>query len=300
MPKRRRYSRRRRKQSLKKRVRRLEIDNSAQMSNLLYKEISTDYIETDPNVATYTSYSITSKSQMAKPMAQLRYYNPSAPSTLITADAADLAETNKVMFRNIYAGITLKNNYRAPVKVTVYCLETKSDTNTGPNAQMDAAIADQVLQQGATTWNKANPNIYPTELTFFKQKWKVLDSCTKVLANGRSMTCRCNIPNFWYSPAYNDVNTNNFTTKYKSRVFYVRTQGVLGHEAAGVTDGADVGYIGGSLDVSQLIRYNVRYDAGGPSLNLIYVDNPAADTSTTANAVGVLNAQNVTNSGGFT
>lgn len=229
--------------------------------NLEFRNIDSRYIRTagynqtnhslcdDVNMAAYESV-----------LGNLKFFNPSAPGTLISASGATGTYYREYLFRSVSSIHTVKNNYQIPCKVTLYYCTVKNDTNIGPITAFTDGISD-----GS---NAASTSLFInlTDSDEFNDLWRIAKKKTKLLLPGRQMSLSYRFNNMLYSPATYDSHTSTYQKRFKCFVVICRVEGVQAHDSAA----NEVGFTNAGVDVTWRTSYKVQYDAGG-DINYLYV-----------------------------
>ena len=184
----------------------------------------------------------------------LRYYDPSTPGTLITANFNTGTYQRSVHFKSVTQSMLLRNNYQSDVKVKVYLCTPKKDTNQGPSAAWTAGIADNP----ATIATTALLNQYPTDFQVFNDLWKVKVAVNTTLAPGESAKASHTAKDFEYDPAVVDSHALTYQRKYKSFAWLLVVSGVPSHDSAL----SQIGLAQAGIDYVMNRTCIVSYDAG--------------------------------------
>lgn len=251
----------RRKVSIKKRVRALERKTADIMSSLSYKGVECKQLLTTVNTATYDEFAINDAGYIESVLAQLRYYDPSTPGTIITAPGATGSYERKFSIKS-YLSATMKNNYQIPVDVKVYTYRCAADTGTSPTSWLDSCLADNA----STT--KASPLIFPTDANDMGDLWKLDGVKSYRLRPGATVTHGYGVPLVSYDPSEYDNHVFASQPDFKTSYIVIRLTGVVTHDSTTTTL---VGLAPGGLDIIYKRVSNVRYNAGGPSMTYTYI-----------------------------
>lgn len=203
-------------------------------------------------------------------MQNLRYYNPSVPGTLVTADASTGTYARQIHFESVYQKLTVKNNYQVPAKVTIISFMPKKDTNNTPTGLYSSGITDQTISGSATS-----PLSYITDIDMVTDTWKVVASKSRVLLPGREMHMTHRTKPFDYDPSVVDTQTNAYQRQFQAQLFVIRVEGVIAHDST-LSEHTS---LTAAVDVLKDTKFVMTYDAG---VNLNdYSYNNAADASFT-------------------
>lgn len=207
-------------------------------------------------------------SSIESDIANLRYYDPATPGTLVTANAATGTYSRDVHISSTYHKLNLCNNYEVPCRVTVYYCGVKEDTSQNMGTVYAAGITDQVV----TSADQTEPLIFPFELDMVKSLWRQIKTKTRILQPGQEMTCTYSTGSFDYEPAVVDTHNLNFQRNYRGFQWFVRVEGVTGHDSAVTTE---QGTLQAGVDACAERIVRITYDAG-VNLNDISFNDQAA------------------------
>lgn len=186
----------------------------------------------------------------------LRYFNPSVPGTLVTADATTATYSHDMKFKNVYAKLHFKNNYLVPVDVKIYLCIAKNDTNSTPIATMESGISDQYT----SAQDSNDALVYLTDIERVKEQWKVDCVFDKTLYAGQEGTVTHSTGEFDYDPSHFDEETTIYQKQWKAFTWVVRLDGPLSHDS--VNAGTEIGRSRATIDYELLTTVNIEYDAG--------------------------------------
>jgi len=252
-----------RPKSLKSQVKHLSKMIKSDQAYHLYKSYSASNV-TATTGATHIWYPVVSATNLEASMANLRYYDPSVPGTLTTANASTGTYSRQVHFKNVYGSLEIANNYQIPCKVKVYLVKPKSDTNISPITYYTNGITDQVISGG----NADTPGLYLTDIDVFRNQYSARVIKDITLDAGSACSVSYSVSGIDYDPSMYDSHTLDFQPKFKSFGFVIRTEGCLGHD----NSADEQGLLRAEVDVIQLNKFSIVYDAG-VNLNDIYVSD---------------------------
>lgn len=207
----------------------------------------------------------------------LRFFNPSVPATLTTADPTAGTFSHDVHFDSIHSKIDVVNNYQVPVDMKIYLCKVKGQTGSTPIAIYDAS--DSVL--GGVTESTASL-LYLTEVETVLQNWDVKCVSSKRLNAGQTASASYTVKDVKYDPSHADNISDAYQKTFKSFVWVVRIQGILGHDAVNYT--TEIGLLNASVDIQLVNIAKITYDAG-IELNDIFISE-GRDTFTNVGTVG--------------
>lgn len=197
-------------------------------------------------------------------MANLRYYNPSVPGTLVTANAATGTYSRIVHIESMTTKLNIRNNYQVPCIVTVYCCKPKQDTNVAVLTYYSDGATDQVISGGSVV----TPPLYITDIDLVNESWKVKKLKKRYLRPGDEITVRHSEYNIDYDPSMVDTHNLAYQAKYKNYALITRLEGVIAHDTAADESAM---YLAG-IDTQYTHIYKFIYDAG-VNLNDIFIDD---------------------------
>lgn len=208
---------------LKGQVRELKRMAEADMGTLIYRDKEAKRYVCSENVQFPGNATGMSISVVQEALAQLRYYDPSTPTTLVVADGDSGSFQKEFYVKRSYAHLLLRNNYKVPVNVTVYVCTPKVDTSIDPVSAWSNGLTDS--SNGSTS----NLNIFPSDSEQFKDLWNVVKSSKKYLNAGSSMTISHASKCFQYDPSLVDSHALQYQKKFGAFVFMTVISGVVGH-----------------------------------------------------------------------
>ncbi len=257
--------------ALEKRVAKLKTLSETSLGHLIYRLRSTGRVLSTSNVATHTGITGNTVTTLETVLAQLRYYNPAVPGTLITASGVTAAFTHDFVFTRTFLKVTAVNNYQVPCICTIYVCVPKRDTSIAPTTAFTNGLTDA----GAPT--ATSPLVYLTDSQQFQDIWRIHKSNKSVLQAGQHMSCVFTPGIYDYDPSLTDSQTDSYQPSNKGCAFVIRVEGVLGHDA--VED--EQATIAAGVDFQLDRTFEVQYDAG-VDLTWIHISD-TSNTFTTAN-----------------
>lgn len=272
-----------RKQSLKKRLSRLEKKVSNETSLIIYKYDSKDTVRPTAGSASYSSRSALDNQLIELALGQARFFDPATPGTLITASLATPTFSQKVLF-SVYSTCVIKNNYQIPCMVTFGVVLPKLDTSDPPQTTWAAGLVDQGNPDNTSTLLNWSDSTQMSEVWTVKGKWR-----TVVLAPGRQVTMTYFTKPFTYDPSYTDSYTSTVSKRTRSAIFAYRVQGLLGHDTS---VSSEVGMAPAGVDVYVRNDMKVQYNSGGASVKTIILNENASQSFTNGAVVSQLLVDN--------
>jgi len=256
---------------LQSQVKTLARANKADMGLLTYRSRTSGRNLAAENVTSYVDIAIWSTTYIESVLGQLRYYDPSAPSTLVQADGTTGSFMKDFYFKRAFCKLTVRNNYQSPAVIAVYNCCVKDDTSVQPYTAMTQGLTDVGAPSATSTL------VWPTDSPQFRDLWRV-DKTTKVtLQPGEECIVTHQIPPFSYDPSLVDSHSQVFQTRYKGFGFLVRTCGVIGHDTVADQQGILPAGIDWTLDRSVQVEYSA-----GADIEYVYVTDSLDSMTTSA------------------
>lgn len=197
----------------------------------------------------------------------LRFYD-STGNALDTADPTSNTFSHDVHFKNVHSKLTVRNNYHVPCRVKVYLCKAKSDTTQGVVSTYTAGLVDQCVTAGADT---ESPLMYPTDIEMVKEQWDIDCVIDKYMLSGDQYEASHSTGQFSYDPSHADTETATFQKQWKSFLWLIRLEGVLGHDTAVAFQ---VGRVEAKIDYEMVVKAEIEYNSGGVQLNdFSFTDN---------------------------
>lgn len=256
-----------------KRLTNLSRQVNASTGTLIFRNRSTNKALAAVNQTAYADGEIIQMSSYEAVLAQLRFFNPSAPATLIQGSGAVGTYTRDYLFSSIYTKVDAMNNYQVPCRCTMYLCTPKEDTNITPTTAFTNGLAD-VGNPSATSHL-----VFLSDSDEFTKLWKIHRSKTRILTPGQGMSIISSYKNMLYDPSVFDSHSLSYQRKYRCYVILVKVEGVLGHD----TSADQQGFLQAGVDISADTKFVVTYDAG-IDLKYIYVAD-ASDSFTNGGVV---------------
>ncbi len=201
----------------------------------------------------------------------LRFFNPSAPATLITANLQSATFAQDILMSH-YTKIILKNNYQSNVTLKIYLCKVKADTGISPVTAVTNGLADNPSAAIVIT----DLSVRPRDSEQFRDLWSSKLVKSKVLKPGQSCSASYGSGQFTLDPATLDSHTSAFQRKLKGAGFLIVMEGEMGHNTEATND---IGSEEVRLDVRREFVIKCWYDAGGVDLRDLQITN-AFDTIT--------------------
>lgn len=217
-------------------------------------------------------------------LSELRYYNPSAPLTLIQASGTTGTYHKDFYFKQAYHRFDVVNNYQVPVKVSAYCFLVKESTSIAPETAFTNGLTD-VGNPSSTSCL-----VYPTDSPQLTELYRTASSKSTTLLPGQSISLIQSSKPFQYDPSLSDSHTSEYQKVNHAGSFGVRVEGVFGHD----TIADEQGTLPCGVDVRITSTYQVIY-AAGADIKFITID----DNSQTFTNAGVVSSMPVADNQSF-
>lgn len=251
---------------LKRDVKRLKIKAEGDQGTLVYRYRGVGRILASINSNAMQYVGISGVSTLEAVIANLKYYDPSAPTTLVTADFASGSFQKEVTFSKIYGKVTVRNNYQVPCKVKLYVCRPKEDTSISPIVCYTNGLTDM----GAPTSTSTLMNL--TDSDEFNSLWNIIKSSKHTLLPGQEASIIHSGKLFQYDPSFVDDHTLSFQARFDGAVVVIRVEGVLGHD----TSANEQARMQAGVDYESYILHEVQYSAGADIKYYVLSDNASA------------------------
>lgn len=254
------------KAKISTRVAKLEKHVAADTSLSILRKRTMGQIASSTYKCQHYFFAGSTKTTLESAISSIKYYDPSAPATLITADQDAGLYPQEIQVKN-WTKYEFINNYLVPIKVAVYAVEVKMDTQTDPISALEAGLSD--IPSSTVAYDRESPLLYPTDSKVLGDLFKLTKLKTKTLYPGQKITTQTAHGYVSVDPATLDVHTNVYQRSLKSNGVLIRFMGVMGRD----TSQAEVGTVEAALDYVVYSVNTVKYDAGGAKLYDVRVDD---------------------------
>lgn len=221
------------------------------------------------NQCAYQTLSVNSASVLEGVIDSVKYFNPSAPGTLINVDLTAPTYQNKVRFTKSYVGATIRNNFSVPCYVDIYMCVAKRDTSIAPETAISNSFTDM------TNAVITNSPMYPTDAHDFKDLWKIMKHKRIRLDAGKEFTFSSVLPAFDFDVSLSDSQTESFLKYFHGAALLLRIEGILGH---GATSGTGMMPCGVDYEFRRI--HTVEYSGGVNTEYIELDDNTSAISGT--------------------
>lgn len=258
-------------QKLQKQVHDLSRKSKDALGTLVYRVTDGAVQISNNNTAGNETFTLNSTTEIETVLGQLRYYNPSSPATLVTADFTTGSYSKDVNIKYSKLELTIRNNYQTPCIVRAWRLSVKSDNNINPETAWSNGLTD--ISNGSLN----DIHMYPTDSPQFTDLWKIDKERIIYLNPGQERTVKVYTSNIHYDPSVVDSQTDPNQRSCKTKAIMCNVAGVIAHD----TVAAQYGTIGCGVDFLVKKTYIVEYNAGA-NIKYIYLSNNLDAMTTSA------------------
>ena len=248
---------------LTRQVKELKRLSEADMGTHIHRVRSTMTVEAGPNFQ-HSDYIVASDvGRLEDVLARLQYYDPSNPTTLLTASGNVGSYHKEFYFSRVHSKLTVRNNYQVPVMVRIYQVTPKDDTSIDPVTAFTTGLTD--------VGNPASgsPLVFLTDSKQFGGDiWRVQKSQAKYLDAGRQCTMSWSAKPFQYDPSLVDAHNQLYQAAYKPCLYVVFVKGIIAHDALAGQQGT----CSSGVDVMCDTVFQVSYPAGA-DIHQVTVDD---------------------------
>lgn len=271
---------------LENQVKELKYSEKASLGTMRYRKIRSDAVVAAANQQNYGTRNGNDLSIMQDILSNLKYYDPSTPGTLLTADFETGTYDRNIRFKSITQSLELTNNYQSRCHVKVYLCRPKRDTSIAPVTAWSHGINDNAV----TGISLTDLNQQPTDYGTFRDLWSAKVVLEVGLNPGQSARASHTENNIDYSPALADVHADTYQVKLKPFSWMIIVNGHLGHD----TTLDEQGILPAGVDYLNKRTAVVQYDAGVNLEYLVLAEELAAFTN-----AGVESQQPVADNKGY-
>jgi len=262
--------------TLAKQVKALSKEVKASDGTLIVHQRAGSYVETASGCAYGNGGSVT-MAYLETVLGQLRFFDSATPNTLVQASGASATYQRDYLFKSIYGKQIARNNYKIPVRCTIYCCTPKKDTSIAPATAFTNGLTD-IGNPSATS-----SLLHLTDSEEFSDLWKIHSSSSKILQPGTEMSLTYTAKDMLYAPSVFDSHALTYQNRFKNMQMLIRVEGCLGHDSVLTTTQFGLGP--SRVDTLFHAKYEVCYDAG-IDLKFIYLDDTSTSTFTNAFCIG--------------
>lgn len=236
------------------------------------------------NQQNYLSVASSTKTILEAVLAELRYYDPAIPGTLLQADGAVGSFQKEFYFSKNHSKITVRNNYQVPCMVSVYSMRPKSDTSIIPSTAFTQGLAD------VGNPDVLSPLLHLTDSIELTDLWRIEKSKRVKLEPGQQCVMTTTGKPFQYDPAFADAHTSAYQPRFNGHSWHVAVQGVVGHDTIADSQGVLAAGVDLVIDTMFMIKY-----AAGADINFLILNDESGGFSNT----GVVSNKPYTDNQGY-
>lgn len=237
---------------LKSQVRELQKQSKSDQGELIYR--ARDNLRVTAAVNSQAAGDVLGYSAVTleSVLANCKFFNPSVPGTLTTADLSSGTFQRDIHFKRAMSKIIVRNNYQVPARVRLYGCVAKEDTGITPRTTWVNGLADI----GSAVYTDAMT--YPSDSRQFTDIYKVAVSLRKTLEPGQECELSYSSKEFDYDPSLYDSHNLAYLSEYGCHGWIIIVEGVMGHDTAADEQGA----LQAAVDVAIYRNFKVLYPAG--------------------------------------
>lgn len=245
--------------TMENQIKSLKMSENASLGQCTYRLLDSSRRLSNVNEQESSFFSPNSINNIETAIQNLKYFDPSAPGTLVTAAFGSGTYQRNVLLKSISQSLEIRNNYQSDCKLKVYLCTCKDDTSISPLNAWQSAYGD-----GGNATNENQLNQYPTDYDLVNDLWKLKVVINTALSPGQSVTCSHSVKNIEYDPATTDTHPDSYQKEYKAFGFLVVLHGTVSHDTAV----SEQGIAQAGVDIIRKSTTVVSYDAG---INIKYV-----------------------------
>lgn len=235
--------------------------NESLMGLLKVRFIDTNLQSSPINQATNLFYYINDATSIENCLAQLRYYDPTTPGSLVTSNFNSGTYQKEVIIDYQSLKVNMMANYNVPVKYVAYFVDVKEDTSITALTAFTNGIPKMSNTTSNSIW------ISPSDVPLFKDLWTIKKTIKGIIPPGTVKSFYMKGGRFSYDPSLYDSHTLLFQKKFKARGIMIRIFGQIGHDNAVLNE---VGRCDTECDVESIKKYNIKYNAGA-DIEFVYI-----------------------------
>lgn len=257
--------------SCKKSLRQLKHLADASLGTLRYRKWTNFHCKSEEMAQGVKLIDTCDATALEAIMANMLFFNPAAPATLVSADLTTGVYSKDVLIKYLTSTLEIRNNYQVESRIKVYLLEARGSTSSSATVAWDNGISDNPYDtSGSPTFvSRTQMTQYPTDYPIFNTLYKSKVLKDLVLQPGQSTKVKHTVKNIKYDTALLDKETEIYKKAYKSFSFLVVTQGTVSHDSS-IT--GEVGIGESDVDIKQNMTAIVEYDAG-INIDYVHLDN---------------------------
>lgn len=257
---------------IKKSLKTMKQHDDATTGTLTYRDLVSSRLLSAENRQNVISLDGSAVDDIELSLANLKFFDPSTPGTLITANGSTGTYQRNYLFDSISSKIVVRNNYQSDASVKIYLCKPKDDTSQSPYDAWGSGLADGGNADAITALNQ-----YPTDYDLLNDLWSLKVVSNSVLSPGQTISCSNTESGVEYDPSIVDTHSLDYQKEYKAFTWLVVLMGTLGHDVS--LDDQSIMQAG--LDILVYKTLKVKYAAG---VNIKYI-HLAQTLDVTANPV---------------
>lgn len=239
---------------IQKQVKKLQKYDATGMGVHTHRELDANTVGCDANAMSHNQIpSPLGIAQIELVLANLKFFDPSNPGTLITSNVSTGTYARNIDIASLTQTLWLKNSNRSTVKYCVYLCTVKDDTAILPDQLWLNGIPSQ---SNLTTREQLGQ--YPTDYNVLNDLWHLKVACKGMLQAGEGVSCTHSVKDIEYDPATTDSHALTYQKEYKAFSFLVVIEGDLARDNAL----EEYTTINAALDLKYKSTYVIKYNAG--------------------------------------
>lgn len=231
------------------------------------------------NQCTYSNGAGSQKSSIETAISVLKFFDPSAPSTLQDVNYNSGTFQKQILIKNSSV-ITFRNNYSVPVKLELWICRPKADTDQAPVNAITNGFAD--IGGLAIT----DPLSKPLDSFILRDLWTLKKKKKVILQPGQSCTSYHSEKPFSFDTSLVDTHNLSYIKQFKANSWLYRVEGVLAHDSVADQQGHQKAGVDLTLDKTFVIKYDAGID-----LNFVITSNSSDGFSNVPNTTVLDNTQ---------
>lgn len=255
--------------TLKNQVKELTRISKADTATHIHRKRNMYRLLSSVGTKEHLGFTLNGTTSIEEALANLQYYDPATPGTLVTAAGATGTYSRQYYFKRMSNTATFRNNYQVPVSVQVLFMTPKSDTGISVLTAFESGIDDI-----PSTPANNSPLVYASDSPQLNDLWRTIKSTKRVLQPGEQFT----FSHSWKPIMYNPSTTDNHNLQYQSAInggmALVFVEGLVGHDTS--LDQQNTTAAG--VDIMLVNSYEIQYQGGADIHNVFIDDN--GDTPT--------------------
>ena len=257
---------------LKSSVKQLRFSDQASNGTMTWRLWTAHGLLASENLQGVQSFDGFSIANMETALANLKYFDPANPGTLVTADFTTGTYQRQTHFKSMSTTLELRNNFISDCNIVVYLCKPKDDTDIQPHTAWSNGATD-----GANV-DTTSVATYPSDFTQFKDIWTTKRVINATLSPGQSVSCSHTENDIMFDPSVIDSHNLGYQKEYKNFVFMVVIRGTPSHSSA---SSATRGLSAAGVDIIRKRTAVVNYDAG-IGIEYVHADTSGLNTLTSA------------------